>query len=285
MTTPSTEELIELLEKATPGPWIDIESGYSTISEVSSGNLITDHTDSDFSREQDAHNAALIVAAVNALPGLLAENERLKGDTVAMAANKLSGLSDLRAQLTEAEAAVQDWKRVSQEWQARYHERDGARPRTEAAEAEVERLEGDVANLSHSITLREQLQTRCQETQAHTERLWNAAEARALTAEAKLSALGGGAVQSALEGLRLIAEGWAVIESDGRKITIEPPEYWDGPKGERIVDTSPDLALSTPANPWRPEDRDAVVAYWQRPENRAEAKQLGFLLPTPEEDR
>lgn len=85
-------KLRKLLGKATPGPWIamDADNHFSRADvEITTqvrfdescspiAEIDTDFGVSDMSGEQEA-NAALIAAAVNALPGLLDECERLRG--------------------------------------------------------------------------------------------------------------------------------------------------------------------------------------------------------------
>jgi cell division protein ZapA (FtsZ GTPase activity inhibitor) len=59
------DELEKLLAAATPGPWTHASD------KLAAGNI------------KAPDNAALIVAAVNALPELLAENERLREESAA----------------------------------------------------------------------------------------------------------------------------------------------------------------------------------------------------------
>lgn len=71
------EELRGLLAKATPGPWVFLElttkpDGLGYIQrEDHDGKEIAHHGDMGRSRNENCTNAALIVAAVNVLPGLL----------------------------------------------------------------------------------------------------------------------------------------------------------------------------------------------------------------------
>jgi len=77
-----TQKLRELLAKATPGPWensnghiglyIEERPEWSAIANVEH------HPDQGASADEGNSNAALIVAAVNALPDLLDEVERLR---------------------------------------------------------------------------------------------------------------------------------------------------------------------------------------------------------------
>lgn len=87
-----------------------------------------------------------------------------------------------------------------------------------------------------------------------------AATVRALTQYVRAHLSGGG-----MEALRLIAEGWTVIESDGRVMTIQAPEDWEGETTELVVDTTfsssnrEEPKASGVSEGW---DRDAVAAAW-----------------------
>lgn len=76
MTAPDViARLRELLTKATPGPW---EAGESTFGAAIGGHGITVASVSGRGRDRPAMaDAALIVDAVNALPALLDERDRL----------------------------------------------------------------------------------------------------------------------------------------------------------------------------------------------------------------
>lgn len=75
MTTPTPDELRALMAKATPGPWAQNESG---IDAEGVGQIVVCNYWADIIHGRK--NAALIVAAVNALPGLLDELARLTGE-------------------------------------------------------------------------------------------------------------------------------------------------------------------------------------------------------------
>ena len=79
--TMTTKELLALVGKATPGPWrAEIRlAGYAP---VGYGILGTGPVAKTFCADEveDEANAALIVAAVNALPALCAEVEALRKD-------------------------------------------------------------------------------------------------------------------------------------------------------------------------------------------------------------
>lgn len=99
-TTPSVSQLRALLEKATPGPWQAMRDSHRTIVPSSHSHLLLGGSilpDEDARRfawpiarmcdpnglprwtaEQTTDNAALIAAAVNALPTLLDELESLR---------------------------------------------------------------------------------------------------------------------------------------------------------------------------------------------------------------
>jgi len=74
---PTHDDLRRLLAAATPGPWEFNENAKCDTRWVSEaakgGSLVCDVDETDVPPEQQRHTAALIVAAVNALPGLLDE--------------------------------------------------------------------------------------------------------------------------------------------------------------------------------------------------------------------
>jgi hypothetical protein len=75
MTTKQIDDIKRLLGEATPGPW-----ALHNETCVSSGDTMTAQTcdDEPENTPQAEQNAALIVAAVNALPSLLADIELLR---------------------------------------------------------------------------------------------------------------------------------------------------------------------------------------------------------------
>lgn len=67
------EQFQELISKATPGPWCCCSSGHMECREIGYiGHLEIHSTSSPFQRAKSEHDARLLVAAVNALPALLA---------------------------------------------------------------------------------------------------------------------------------------------------------------------------------------------------------------------
>lgn len=261
MTTPSTEELTELLEKATPGPWwVDDRTASAQPNFVGERQIQAKHRGEGSSYcvahvnrwENPTFNAALIVAAVNALPGLLAENERLKGD-----------VSDTQANWAETSRQLKE-----------------SHVRTEAAEAEVERLKLQLDNAN---------------------KLWSPRiamlEARANTAETSLKVMAAKA-QAVVDATTQNPAGTWIVEGDGELLfsdlydaltSLDQPveaklsalgggepvawsyelagaisnrEYcawqshlsWNKPNVPEgsIRNLKALFALSTPANPWRP---------------------------------
>jgi hypothetical protein len=89
------DELRKLYAKATPGPW------RVNANTVGAGELYSVEADADqyiaageVAFTYTIHNARLIVAEHNALPGLLDEIKRLRGQLVLAAALKSSTLLD-----------------------------------------------------------------------------------------------------------------------------------------------------------------------------------------------
>lgn len=67
------EQLQELLSKATHGPWCCCTIGHMGCREIGYiGNIEIHSPSSPFQRAKSEHDARLLVAAVNALPALLA---------------------------------------------------------------------------------------------------------------------------------------------------------------------------------------------------------------------
>jgi len=71
------KELRELLAKATPGPWSCDDSDLSAREIAVIGRMEIYSKSSPFCRQKAEDDAALIVAAINALPALLAVAEAL----------------------------------------------------------------------------------------------------------------------------------------------------------------------------------------------------------------
>lgn len=73
--SPAISELKELLAKATPGPWAHLGRGTVRAQDSSLVALITQEDYPHRTKDENEFIAALIVAAVNALPGLIARVE------------------------------------------------------------------------------------------------------------------------------------------------------------------------------------------------------------------
>jgi hypothetical protein len=122
MNATELAELRRLLAEATPGPWEAFDEdgkagvaapavtkqfieGPSCYADIAA---LEDWFDSSRSREVTLANAALIVAAVNALPGLLDEVERLQKDNHALEHNYTVVHKEMMAMAEDVEAA--EWK-------------------------------------------------------------------------------------------------------------------------------------------------------------------------------
>jgi hypothetical protein len=79
MTAPDTRALRELLAKATPRPWASTENDFYI-----SGDMDADNSSAIVAVELERPDAALIVAAVNALPSLLDALGALRAERDAM---------------------------------------------------------------------------------------------------------------------------------------------------------------------------------------------------------
>jgi hypothetical protein len=112
------EELKRLIAKATPGPWVAEREQYSNSPAYSyCVRALTEpkktavaYTDMNGSRSTKAErdsNAALIAAAVNALPALIAAAEAVQAWAAADSAGRTAAQSDDPAELAAAWRAVQ----------------------------------------------------------------------------------------------------------------------------------------------------------------------------------
>jgi len=128
MTRPDLDALAALLAKATPGPW-DAPNGETMIDRVGTEDPVAD--------AYHYEDAALIVAAVNALPALIARVRELKQEQATLRAALAIAQEDRRAAaLAMRERCAKACEELSAEWFPRdKHEaaREGAIMRCAAA--------------------------------------------------------------------------------------------------------------------------------------------------------
>lgn len=112
----SIEHLRALLLAATPGPWVAHEQ-YGPVWVVSAELPTDGHSPKDYTAITDmvyggVANAALIVSAVNSLPGILEELERVRAalrdlvDGIDFAGGAALAAKDLRSRYDIARAAL-----------------------------------------------------------------------------------------------------------------------------------------------------------------------------------
>lgn len=117
MTDAEIKNLRDLMRAATPGPWVLEGKELSKL--VSNGEVWVEAVVAH--NYQESNDAALIVAAVNALPGLLDEVERLRAD------------------LKETTERASQWVDIAGEHGAE----------VDVLRKKVERLRADAARLDH----------------------------------------------------------------------------------------------------------------------------------------